>query len=505
MGDNDEPAPTPPAPKRRAPDVRGRALYAELLARIRELPDRPAQTPFREEPHESAADHESIERAAEALAQALADAFLCGPWTADALRERGTHVLGARRAWLRPLIGTVLAAYRDAPSDRPRELGGFIAASPTYRAMLRSARDHGRRPPRVAARLVAPTRTVRPRWSVPQLDDVSAVADFLAITPDDLDWFADRRGLLRRAADERLRHYRYRWLATRSGGVRLLEMPKFRLKGLQRRLLTELVGLIPPHEAAHGFRPGRSVQSFATPHAQRDLVIRLDLENFFGAVSASRVYGVFRTAGYPEPVAHTLTALVTTATPARVLAQAGRPHGGDADRLDRRRRLLRRLATPHLPQGGPTSPALANLCAYRLDRRLSGLAAAFDASYTRYADDLAFSGSRYLPAERFVELASNIAREEGFRVHTGKTSVRGRGDRQLLGGLVVNTRPAVPRDTYDELRAILHNAARTGPQAQNREGHPDFPAHLLGRIAWVAQSHPARGTRLLEMFGRIAW
>jgi hypothetical protein len=78
-------------------------------------------------------------------------------------------------------------------------------------------------------------------------------------------------------------------------------------------------------------------------------------------------------------------------------------------------------------------------------------------------------------------------------------------DRQRICGLVVNARPTVARAEYDTLRAILHNAARSGPQSQNRAGHPDFQAHLLGRISWVEQSSAVRGARLRETFGQISW
>ena len=89
-----------------------------------------------------------------------------------------------------------------------------------------------------------------------------------------------------------------------------------------------------------------------------------------------------------------------------------------------------------------------------------------------------------------------IAAEEGFRAHPDKTRVRRRSDRQLLAGLVVNSRPAVPREHYDGLRAILHDAGRHGLAAANRDGHPDFAAHLGGRVAWMAHHHPARAAKL---------
>jgi hypothetical protein len=369
-----------------------------------------------------------------------------------------------------PLVTRVLAAYRDAPADRPRELAGFLEA--VLPAFI---------PQRIAVRRAVPTRVVRLRWETPPIDDLAALASFLGVDGDRLDWFADRREINRKTGAEALRHYRYQWRPHR-----LIEAPKPRLRALQRTLLDDLLGRVPVHPAAHGFVPGRSAFTFAEPHAGRPVVIRLDLAAFFTSISISRVYGLFRAMGYPEPVAYTLAALCTTATPADVL----RGHPGAFA-----------LRAPHLPQGAPTSPAIANLCTFRLDRRLAAAADAFAAVYTRYADDLAFSGD-LTPgaARRLVRLVGRVAAAEGFRINPAKTRIRGRGDRQLLAGLVVNERPAAPRADYDRLRAILHAAARDGLAEANRDGHPDFAAHLAGRIAWVGRGRPARAAKLRELY-----
>jgi RNA-directed DNA polymerase len=410
------------------------------------------------------------------VAGALADAFLATPWQSDALVVAAGSVLGRRLRWVESVVAALLAAYRDAPADRPRELADFLAAlewapsSPRVRVRRAIIRR----------RLVAPTRAVRMRWNAPRLDDLAALADFLDLDGDMLDWFADRREINRHARDERLRHYRYTWLPHR-----LIEAPKPRLRGLQRRLLDEVLAVIPVHERAHGFVPGRGVHTFAAGHAGRSVLVSMDLRSFFSSITAARVYRVFRETGYPEPVAHTLTAIVTTRTPAYILRQAP----------DRTRAAL--LRQPHLAQGAPTSPALANLCAFRLDRRLTGLAERFDLHYSRYADDLAFSGT--LGERRTHDLIAyvgRIATEEGFAVHPGKTRIRHRSDRQELAGLVVNSRPAVPRADYDRLRATLHNAGRNGLVAANREDHPDFAAHLAGRVAWMSYHHPTRAAKL---------
>jgi hypothetical protein len=245
------------------------------------------------------------------------------------------------------------------------------------------------------------------------------------------------------------------------------------------------------------------VQSFVAPHVSRRVVVRLDLEDFFASVTRARVTALFRRVGYPRSVARTLAALTTISTPLAVLAAHPR-EGADPPA---RSRTNQRLRDPHLPQGSPTSPALANLCAWRLDRRMAALAAGFGASMTRYADDLAFAGDQpflgSLP--HFLPRAGAIALEEGFALNHRKTRVMRSGRRQQLCGLVVNQRPNLPREETDNLRALLWNAIRLGPDSQNREGHADFRRHLEGRIAWVASINVARGRRLAALFDRIRW
>ncbi len=129
------------------------------------------------------------------------------------------------------------------------------------------------------------------------------------------------------------------------------------------------------------------------------------------------------------------------------------------------------------------------------------------ARYTRYADDLAFSGGEELARalERVIVAVGAIALEEGFAVQHRKTRVMRRGVRQRVTGVVINAHPNVARDTYDTLKATLHNCVRHGPAAENRGAHPDFRAHLAGRVAHVVLLNPARGGRLQALFERIVW
>src|SRR5262249_38699844 len=144
-----------------------------------------------------------------------------------------------------------------------------------------------------------PRMAANPGFSVPPIVTTAALAERLGLTPSQLDWFADRRGMEARGHQGALRHYVYRWLTSRSGKRRLLEAPRPPLKSIKPSTLHEILDAIPPHDAAHGYRPARSIVTFAAPHAGRRVVLRMDLRDFFPPVSANRVRAIFRKAGYP--------------------------------------------------------------------------------------------------------------------------------------------------------------------------------------------------------------
>lgn len=343
--------------------------------------------------------------------------------------------------------------------------------------------------------------SVAQTWRLPPIVNAGELADWLGVTTPELDWFADLRALESKSNPGRLRHYYYRPLTKRYGQVRLIEAPKTRLKEIQRRILKSILVRIPPHHAAHGFCAGRSIRTFATPHVGKTVVLKIDLQDFFPSISAARIRAVFRVVGYPEGVADLLTGLCTNATPDDVwqVAQA------------RSRLVLRevcgRYSRPHLPQGAPTSPSLANLCAYRMDCRLSGLARSAGAVYTRYADDLVFSGDEDFlrAARRFHVHVCATVMEEGFSVHHRKTRIMQQGVRQRVAGVVVNDRLNVPREDFDRLKATLTNCIRFGPQGQNRDGLEGYRQHLNGRVSFVESLIPAKGQRLRSLYDRIEW
>ena len=170
--------------------------------------------------------------------------------------------------------------------------------------------------------------------------------------------------------------------------------------------------------------------------------------------------GLFHTIGYPEAVARLLTGLCTNSVPTEVVASEAS--------ADSHRRARSAFEVPHLPQGAPTSPALANLCAFRLDCRLAGLARKAGINYTRYADDLIFSGDHQFEESlaRFRILVCGIVLNEGFSIRRRKTRVMRSGSRQEVTGIVVNRHPNVPRDEFDRLKFVSSLARADGAEEQ---------------------------------------
>jgi len=427
-------------------------------------------------------------------ANQLAARLLAGPWTRASILECIRAAYGAVHHPTRAALAVRVAALGAAgypPS--PQTLVAHLYASEFFRPLPASLVPSALDPPRFAP---APAFDGLP---IPALATPGELAAWLALPPEQLDWLSDERRVHRRATQPVFQHYRYTVITKARGGTRLLEAPKPRLKAIQRRILHEILDAAPLHPRAHGFAPGRSCLTGAQVHAGEAVVLTLDLQGFFPSIGLPRVNGLFRRLGYPWAVARRLAGLCTTTTPASILLR----HLGPADPHDGRD--LYRL--PHLPQGAPTSPALANLAAWTLDLRLHGLARALDANYTRYADDLAFSGDlrSATQLDRFQKTAAAIVQDEGFRLNPEKTRVMPRSTQQRVTGIVVNAHCNPDRAAFDALKALLHNCTRTGPAAQNREGLPDFHRNLQGRVAWVEHLNPARGAKLRRLFDGIRW
>ena len=148
-----------------------------------------------------------------------------------------------------------------------------------------------------------------------------------------------------------------------------------------------------------------------------------------------------------------------------------------------------------LPQGAPTSPMLANLVAYSLDQRLTGLAEKFSLRYSRYADDLAFSpqaGARSVDPQHVANVIEQIIRAEGFVSNASKRVTTSAKFQLKVTGIVVNERTNMARKDFDLLKAKVHRFS------QNSEKCPHLYAQLLGQISWLRQLNPRKASKLLS-------
>ena len=320
-------------------------------------------------------------------------------------------------------------------------------------------------------------------WPVPKLENQSDLCELLGVTHNILDWLCLPH--TRRAS--RTKHYMRRALTRKSGQVRWVESPKPALKQVQRQILNRILEHIPLHQAAFAYRKGKSIANCAAQHVGKQVVLRMDLSDFFGSITYRRVVSLFRAAGYCDDVANCL---------ARLTVASAQVDAADAA-----------LRKTRLPQGAPSSPAIANAVAFRLDRRLAGLAKQLGLTYTRYSDDLIFSGDEtlYQRLRNFKTSVAAIALEEGFLLQYRKTTVTSQARRQKVLGLTVNCKLNTPRPDYDQLRAILYNCRIHGWRTQAKKSEVDFRSHLQGRISYVASTNPGRGKRLEALFRQIAW
>ena len=218
------------------------------------------------------------------------------------------------------------------------------------------------------------------------------------------------------------------WGAAPPRAFRMICVPIPALMRAQRWIAQNILNAIEPHPASFAFAPRRNLMGAASRHAGCHWLVKLDLRNFFEAISERQVYRVFKGLGYGTLISFELARLCTR---------------GPSLQNIRRENLAPALPHPpgppgFLPQGAPSSPMLANLAVHQLDDRLQTLADGKGWIYTRYADDLAFSTSA--PTTRGQ--ASAIAREAdrevrafGLVCNESKTAIVPPGARKILLGV----------------------------------------------------------------------
>lgn len=285
-------------------------------------------------------------------------------------------------------------------------------------------------------------------------------------------------------------HYHRFSVPKRKGGLRNIAAPKSLLKMAQRKILEQILDKLDVSENAHGFIKGKSVVSSAQEHVgQPDLVINMDLEDFFPTLTFERVRGMFKAFGYSGYIASLLSMLCTYCERMPIEVRGEVKYVKTSPRI--------------LPQGSPASPMITNILCGRLDKRLKGLADSFGFVYTRYADDMSFSlrrkdseGTNSAEEGRFCGLVTKIVSEEGFKINKEKTRFLRQNNRQCITGVVVNNKElGVPKKWVKKLRAAIYNASKVKTSG---EVPLSTVREISGMEAWLKSVNAERYKDIIE-------
>lgn len=263
-------------------------------------------------------------------------------------------------------------------------------------------------------------------------------------------------------------------LAKKNGGVRILQVPNHGLKNLQRQLLPFL-SCGNTSKYAFAYVKGKSLLQHGIQHQNKPLLVKLDIENFFGSISFGQVFFAIDQA---------LTNCPDIATEHKSLAY----HFTQFSTLE-----------GTLPQGAPTSPILSNLVFCTIDEKIASYCQKKGIVYTRYSDDLTFSGA-FAPMH-LISFVRKLLLKNGFLLNEEKTVIAGKGRQQKVTGIVVNDRPQTTKEYRKKIRQELYFIGKHGVDGHLKflkAKHNSFVSltessylhSLLGRICFVLQIDP---------------
>jgi len=246
-------------------------------------------------------------------------------------------------------------------------------------------------------------------------------------------------------------------LPKKSGGNRIITVPNNYLKSIQKSIYESILKTIPLHKAAKGFRQGYSIVDNAKIHVGKNIVVNVDIANFFPNTSNDLVWKALYT--------HLKSRFSKNCI--RLISELCCYKGG-------------------LPIGAPTSPVISNLVLKPSDVAFSKISKKFNIEYSRYADDLTFSGDEN--SIKILPFVQDVLGQKGFQLDSKKTNIFRKGRRQCVTGLVVNEQISVARPIRKRIRASVHNACQQKPIFWHDK--PMNINELMGRIAFLNLVHP---------------
>lgn len=282
--------------------------------------------------------------------------------------------------------------------------------------------------------------------------------------------------VLKQLIDNKYCYHQFYVLKKNKIEKRSISAPSNELLFVQEFIKNNILAKVTIHQSAYGFVNNKSILDNAQAHLNAEMILNIDLKNFFPSIKKNRVYYIFnKICGYDKTMSYCFTKLVTL--------------------------------NNCLPQGAPTSPVISNIAAYKLDVRLSNLAQKLQINYTRYADDITFSGSKDKVNLQLLNFTSKIIKEEGFKLNGKKTRFSSKSCRQEVTGLIVNNCSVhVDRRYIRKVRQELHYIKKFGIDKHilNAEIlNSYYLDHLKGKIMFIWQVEKEQGEKLLKQYNEI--
>jgi RNA-directed DNA polymerase len=217
-------------------------------------------------------------------------------------------------------------------------------------------------------------------------------------------------------------YYRMFVVNKKNGGKRIIHEPLPNLKKIQYWILQNILSNINISSYTKAYIQKRGLKQNIRFHRKQKKVLNLDIKDFFPSISHDQVETVFKAVGYSHTVSKYLTKLCLL---------------GDS-----------------LPQGAPTSPFISNIIMKPFDDEVSEFARSQNINYTRYADDMTFSGD--FDESIMIGYINGILSKYGFELNDRKTNLMYNSQRQIVTGIVVNDKIQLSKDKRKNLRLVLH-------------------------------------------------
>lgn len=305
----------------------------------------------------------------------------------------------------------------------------------------------------------------------------------------------------------RINYYRRFKLRKKRGGYRLIQTPFDTLKYLQKWILIHILNNVESNPNSFGFDKNSSIYDNAKVHLKAESILKMDLMRFYDSINERRIYGIIKSLGYHPNLAVSIAKLLTTEPDSfffKTFKKNEQPLKNYLQGLEKKNLFTEGV----ISQGAPSSPKLANLVCRNLDKRLHQLAVNNNLAYSRYADDLTFSGDLEI-LKKIKKTVSHIVKDENLFINHSKTKIIKSGGKFLVTGLnIENDKVTVPRIFKKEIEHHLYHCLNNGVMnhlAKASIPNRNFKEWLLGKIAFVHSIEKDVAAVYFEKFNRINW